>query len=277
MDGPPGDVNGATDKGLIATAFYAYSTDLLIRAGEVIGEDMTFYRGLLQRIRAAYQERYMQQAQVLCPTQTAHVLTLHFGLCEPEQRPQVAAALADLIIQNGRRLTTGFVGTPYLLHALSDHGYRELAYDLLLQDAFPSWLYTVDHGATTMWEHWDGIKPDGSMWSEGMNSFNHYAYGAVGDWLFGVVAGICPCEDGPGYRKIHLEPLCDRRLRWAAASLETDYGILRSSWEITGEEVTYHFTVPQGCEAELVLHGERRMIGPGKHEFRYVLEQSGIE
>lgn len=118
------------------------------------------------------------------PTQTAHVLALMFNLIEEKDRKRTIDTLVDYIKKNKYHLTTGFVGTPYLCHVLSQNGYSDVAYKLLLQTDYPSWLYQVTKGATTIWEHWDGIKPDGSFWSPDMNSFNHYAYGSIGDWLY---------------------------------------------------------------------------------------------
>ena len=128
------------------------------------------------------------------------------------------------------RMSTGFVGTPYILHVLSENGKTDLAYKLLFQDQNPSWLYSVDHGATTMWEHWNGIKEDGSFWSDDMNSFNHYAYGAVADWLYGVCAGISVCEDGAGYKHFLICPHPDERLGFVNCSLDTENGKIESNW-----------------------------------------------
>ena len=136
---------------------------------------------------------------------TALVLILHFSLCTEEERPALAAKLAEMIRANGNRMTTGFLGTPYILHVLSDNSYTDMAYELLFQEKNPSWLYSVCHGATTMWEHWYSQKEDGTFWSTSMNSFNHYAYGAVFDWIFGVCCGIKTVESAPAYREFTVE------------------------------------------------------------------------
>ena len=217
MDAGEDSYVGATSNDLIASAFFAYSTSLLVRAGEALGMDMTEYRTLYGKVRAAFRDYFMENGmpkdefpytEVLVNdhapvdtvrkgvTQTALTLILHFDLCEESERPALAAKLVELIRANGNRMTTGFVGTPYLLHTLSENGYTDVAYTLLLQEQNPSWLYSVCHGATTMWEHWNSLKEDGSFWSTDMNSFNHYAYGAVFDWIFGVACGIKPCADG---------------------------------------------------------------------------------
>ena len=165
-------------------------------------------------------------------------------------------------------MTTGFVGTPYILHVLSDHGYTDLAYELLFQEKNPSWLYSVCHGATTMWEHWNSIKEDGSFWSTDMNSFNHYAYGAVYDWIFGVSSGIKPCEDDPAYRKIIIAPHPDKRLGHADASIDSRQGRVRSYWYYKGDQVYYEFEIPSGATAEITLpSGYKTTVGEGIYHF----------
>ena len=272
MDAGSDSYVGATSNDLIASAFFAYSTSLLIRAGEALGENMSAYRSLYQKIVCAFRSYFMENGmpKVDLPytevcidghapidttrrgiTQTALTLILHFNLCTVFERPKLAAKLAEMIHAADTHLETGFVGTPYLLHALSDNGYAALAYDLLLQTTAPSWLYSVQHGATTMWEHWDSVRADGSFWSSNMNSFNHYAYGAVYDWIFGVAAGIKP--SAPGYQKISLCPHPDQRLGFLNVSLRTRSGMLRTRWYYKGDMVYYEFEVPAGAVAHLRL------------------------
>lgn len=272
MDAGSDSYVGATSNDLIASAFFAYSTSLLIRAGEALGENMSAYRSLYQKIVCAFRAYFMENGmpKVELPytevcvdghapidttrrgiTQTALTLILHFNLCTVFERPKLAAKLAEMIHAADTHLETGFVGTPYLLHALSDNGYAALAYDLLLQTTAPSWLYSVQHGATTMWEHWDSVRADGSFWSSNMNSFNHYAYGAVYDWIFGVAAGIKP--SAPGYQKISLCPHPDQRLGFLNVSLRTRSGMLRTCWYYKGDMVYYEFEVPAGAVAHLRL------------------------
>lgn len=272
MDAGSDSYVGATSNDLIASAFFAYSTSLLIRAGEALGENMSAYRTLYQKIVCAFRAYFMENGmpKVELPytevcvdghapidttrrgiTQTALTLILHFNLCTVFERPKLAAKLAEMIHAADTHLETGFVGTPYLLHALSDNGYTALAYDLLLQTSAPSWLYSVQHGATTMWEHWDSVRADGSFWSSNMNSFNHYAYGAVYDWIFGVAAGIKP--SAPGYQKISLCPHPDQRLGFLNVSLRTRSGMLRTCWYYKGDMVYYEFEVPAGAVAHLRL------------------------
>lgn len=170
-----------------------------------------------------------------------------------------------MIRENGNKLKTGFIGTPYLLHALSDHGYAELAYDLLLQEEYPSWLYEVNHGATTIWEHWDGQKEDGSFWSTDMNSFNHYAYGSVMDWVYSVAGGIRPDPDFPGFQRAVIAPVPSSRL----GSLEVEYHSVRgkivSEWFRSGSGITYRIITP--VPARIMIRGEIHEVNPGSYQF----------
>ena len=191
---------------------------------------------------------------------------LFFGLCQDAQK--VADALALLIVENDRRLNTGFVGTPYLLYALSEHGYAGLAYDLLLQEAYPSWLYSIGMGATSMWEHWDGINDHGEMWDTHMNSFNHYAYGAVGEWLYRTAAGIRTVEAAPGFTHVVFCPIPEKRLGFVEASINTKHGEIRSAWYLQGDSVRYELVVPHGVSATVRLPGvPERTVDAGSWQF----------
>ena len=264
---------GGTQTDLIASAFFAYSTELLIKAGKILGEDMSYYEELYQKVRAAFRSAFMKDGlPVLYPkcdglatdrpvkglTQCSLVLILHFRLYEESERQGLVDTLVQMIRENDTRMTTGFVGTPYILHVLSENGYADVAFDLLFQEKAPSWLFSVLYGATTMWEHWDSIKEDGTFWADFMNSFNHYAYGAVCDWLFGGVVGIHVLDDGAGYRHVQIVPHTDRRMGFAEYSIDVGHGILRSAWRYNGNELRYDITVPEGTVAELQLPGGRR-------------------
>ena len=265
LDNGEGVLDGATPREFIATAFFAYSTGLLIKAGRLLGRDMDSYEALHGGIVSAIRETYMRDGRLTIATQTAHALALYFDLCG-ESRLAVAKDLADMVADNGNRLTTGFVGTPYLLHALSQNGYAETAYSLLLQENFPSWLFSVNRGATTVWEHWDGIREDGGFWSGGlMNSFNHYAYGAVADWMYGVVCGINTDEDAPGFEHAILRPIPDGRLEYASASIDTRLGRLSSKWHREGDRIVYEFEVPG--TATIHIGPETYEVGRGRHTF----------
>ena len=190
LDAGGGQYRGATQSDLIATAFFAHSTDLLIRAGRVLGEEVTEYEELYKNVREAFRRAFMKDGlPTLYPkgdgltterpvsglTQTAIVLILKFGLCEESEKAALTDKLVEIIDKNQGRMSTGFVGTPYILHALSENGRADKAFDLLLSEKAPSWLFSVNMGATTIWEHWDGINEEGEFWSDNMNSFNHYA------------------------------------------------------------------------------------------------------
>lgn len=261
LDATSGSYKGSTDEGLIATAMYANSVKLLVRAGKVLDRDVSEYEDLHGRIVHAFREKYMPGGKLSCPTQTAHVLALRFDLCE--DKAALAASLAKMIEDNGTHLCTGFVGTPYLLHVLTENGYGKLAYSLLLQESFPSWLYAVKKGATTIWEHWDGIREDGTMWSTDMNSFNHYAYGAVGDWMYSAAAGVRPVEEAPGYARVCIAPQPDERLGYVKASLETSYGLIRSEWRYEEDGIHYEIEIPHGVEAEIVIGGKTQKASGG--------------
>ncbi len=257
---------GATPHDFISSAFFAYSTNLLIKAGKVLGRDMREYEELYKNIVKAFRERFIKDGVPTAETQTAYVIALRFGLTTDNKN--TAKALAKMLKENKNKLTTGFVGTPHLLHALSENGYTDLAYDLLLQESVPSWLYQVNNGATTMWEHWDSIKEDGTFWPTSMNSFNHYAYGAVYDWIFGVSAGIKPLEDKAGYEHISIAPNPEKRLGFVKAGIETRFGKISSYWYYKGDKVFYEFEVPTGVTAEILLpDGTEKTVTSGRYMF----------
>ncbi len=258
LDAPAGSYIGFSDIDFIASAFYAYSTHLLVKAGNVLGRDMSKYENLYENIVKAFKQRYHTPK-----TQTEHVLLLQFDLTD--DKATVAAQLNDMILANGCKLQTGFVGTPYLLHALSDNGYADTAYSLLLQEGYPSWLYEVNHGATTIWEHWDGINDEGTFWSRDMNSYNHYAYGAVMDWIYEKAAGIRSEETGPGFAKIIVEPLADKRMEWLDVSIETKYGVIRSAWRFENGKARYEISVPM--DANIIIEGKEYPVTAGTYLF----------
>ena len=264
LDSTEGSYKGSTPEDLIDTAYYKYSTELFIKAAHALGRDVSEYENIPTEAAAAFRREYMENGRVKNATQTDCVLALCFDITD--DRAATAAQLNELVKRAGH-LETGFVGTPYLLHALSDNGYAETAYDLLLRREYPSWLYPISKGATTVWEHWDGIKPDGTMWSTDMNSFNHYAYGAVADWMYGAAAGINSDPDRPGFEHIIFRPVTDRRLDFVKASIDTRRGTVASEWRRENGRIKYIFTVPEGCCASAVIGGEKHEVGAGTHEF----------
>ena len=245
-----------TDKFYIAQCFYAYSTQLLINAATVLNkqDDITYYTGLLKKIKDAFYKEYVTpNGRLVSGTQTAYTLALNFDMLPESLRDQAATRLVENIHAYGDHLTTGFLGTPYLCHVLTRFGKDNMAYRLLLQDTYPSWLYPVKMGATTIWERWDGIKPDKTFEAVSMNSFNHYAYGAIGDWMYRVIAGLDTYEDGPGYKHIKIEPQPGGGLTKAAATLQTYYGTVSSSWVINGNEFTLDVEIPANTTADIFI------------------------
>jgi alpha-L-rhamnosidase len=236
--------SAVTDKYLIAQTFFAHSIDLVIKTATLLGEtdDVTKYTALLTKVKNAFLKEYVTpNGRLVSSTQTAYVLALNFDMLPEEMRKQAAEYLAQNIKSYGNHLTTGFLGTPYLCHVLTRFGYTDVAYQLLLQESYPSWLYPVKMGATTIWERWDGIKPDGTFQTPGMNSFNHYAYGAIGDWLYRVVAGIDTYEGGAGYKHVRIQPHIGGNLTYANADFQTHYGKVSSHWKI--ESGIFNLTV----------------------------------
>ena len=252
------DYPGATtDKDLIATAYYAHSTDLLARTAEVLGraDEARNYRALFENIRAAFQREYVTStARLTSNTQTAYVLALDFGLLPDALRAEGAHRLAEDVRRMGH-LTTGFLGTPSLTRMLSENGYVDDAYNLLLNEKYPSWLYEVKQGATTVWERWDGLKPDSTFEEASMNSFNHYAYGAVGDWMYRVVAGLNSDPAQPGYKHIIVRPQPGGGFTYATATLMTPHGEAASGWKIDGDRLRMTVRVPANTRATVNLPG----------------------
>ena len=256
LDAPAGSRKGSSRADLIASAYYAYSTSLVIRAGMALGENVSEYEALYANIVKAFRE-YFPSYQ----TQTEHVLAAWFELSEDPQA--TADALAEMIRKNGTAMQTGFIGTPYLLPVLSKYGHTDIAYSLLLRTQYPSWLYAVDKGATTVWEHWDGIMVDGSFWSESMNSFNHYAYGSVAEWIYETAAGIKPLK--PGFAEIEISPEPDNRLKWLEASIRTRQGSVSSKWTYTTDGVRYEINTP--VPTKIIIGKQLRNVRPGKYTF----------
>ena len=252
--------NKGADKKLIATAFASYSASLIVKVGKLLGKDVKEYELLRDNYKAAFCEKYIKNGKLVGDTQTACVLALYFDLTPDKEK--TAAQLEGLVRKHGH-LTTGFVGAPYLLHVLTANGYVETAYDLLFRKEYPSWQYPIGLGATTIWERWNGIWPDGTMADKGMNSFNHYAYGAVGDWMFGTMAGINTDEAAPGFKHIIFKPIPDDRLDFVKASILSRHGEVKAEWQRVDGKVHYIFTVPQGCTGTATVEGRTTELSSG--------------
>ncbi len=250
------DYPGATtSKDLIATAMFANSTNLLQRTAQLLGkqEDAAKYADQLAKIKAAFKREFVTETgRVGEDTQTAYALALQFDLLPETMRPMAAKRLAKEIRER-KHLTTGFVGTPYLCHVLSRYGYLDEAYLLLNREQYPSWLYPVKQGATTIWERWDGLKPDGSFQDKGMNSFNHYAYGAIGEWMYRVMAGIEIDEANPGYKHILIQPQPGGGFTSVKASHRSLYGRVSSAWTLKDGKFELAVEVPPNTQATVRL------------------------
>jgi alpha-L-rhamnosidase len=243
-----------TDKYLVAQCFWAHSTQLMIDAAKVLDkkDDVIQYTNLLKKIKDAFIKEYTTgNGRLVSSTQTAYVLALQFDMFPESLRAQAAERLAQNVKDYGNHLTTGFLGTPYLCEVLTRFGYLDLAYTLLLQESYPSWLYPVKMGATTIWERWDGIKTDSTFQTPGMNSFNHYAYGAIGDWMYRTVAGLS--EAAPGYKEIKIAPKVGGKLTQASAELATPFGITKSSWSIMEGIFKLDVIIPVNSSAQVFL------------------------
>jgi len=243
-----------TDNDFIATAFFAHSAQLTAQAALVLGkvQEAVAYGELYEKIKKAFNQEYVTPSgRLVCNTQTAYVLALHFDLLPDNLRPQAVERLVADIKAHKDHLTTGFLGTPYLCHVLTRFGKNDVAYALLNQETYPSWLYPVKMGATTIWERWDGIKPDGSFQDVGMNSYNHYAYGAIGDWMYQNMTGIQLGE--AGYKKIIFAPKPGGGISSAKATYESPYGTIVSEWKIENGQTKLSMGVPANTSAQIAL------------------------
>ena len=259
---------GSTDGGLIATAFLAYDVKTLIKVNGILGYDSGNYPEILEKIVKFFRSEYMENGRMKQETQTAAILAIIFGLTDSPET--TCAQLVENVRKHGR-ITTGFIGSTYILNALTEAGEDKLALDLLLRTQYPSWLYPVTKGATTIWERWNGIFPDGRFADAGMNSFNHYAYGSVLSWMFRRLAGICPDEAKTGYRKITFCPAPDERIPWVKASIDTVCGKAASCYNKTDNGWDFEFTVPDGSEAEAIIFGKEYPLNKGENKISLTL------
>ncbi len=238
-------INADTPKDLIGTAFFAYSTHLLAKSYAAVGRktEAKKYEQLFEKIKTAFNQRYVSpDGRLKGDTQCAYAMALKFELLPEELRPKAAVHLVADIKAKGMHLSTGFLGVSYLLPVLTQTGNADVAYQLLMQDTFPSWLFSVKHGATTIWERWDGWTPDKGFQDPGMNSFNHYSLGSCGEYLFGGIGGIRPAS--PGFKQIRIEPVIRDGLTWANASFDSIHGKIATAWKRDGTQMTLHVEIP---------------------------------
>ncbi|MFF1709779.1 alpha-L-rhamnosidase [Streptomyces sp. NPDC058268] len=251
------NIQDETPKDVIGTAYFAHSADLVAQAAEALGKDPAPYKKLFGSVRDAFRAAYVSDGgRVKGYTQTAYVLALSMDLLADGDRAPAAARLVELIKSKDWHLSTGFLGTPRLLPVLTATGHTDVAYRLLVQKSFPSWGYQIDKGATTMWERWDSIKPDGSFQDAGMNSFNHYAYGSVGEWMYANIAGIAPAD--PGFRKILVRPRPGGGVTEAQGSFDALYGPVTTHWKTDDEGFRLTLTLPANTTAEVWIPADKR-------------------
>jgi alpha-L-rhamnosidase len=237
-------------------------------------DDAREYAALAEAVREAWVREYVTAAgRVLSDAHTAYALAIAFGLLEGERRQAAGDRLAELVRAYGYRVRTGFVGTPLICDALTATGHVHTAYRLLLERGNPSWLYPITMGATTIWERWDSMLPDGSINPGEMTSFNHYALGAVADWMQRTIGGIAPAA--PGYRIVSVHPRPGGALTSATAALDTGYGRVETAWTVERGQFSLRLTVPIGVEALVVLPGrhEELRVGSGRHEWTVPLSR----
>jgi alpha-L-rhamnosidase len=272
---PPDNPAAArTDRRVVATAYFAHSAQLLAQVAGVLGraEDEDHYRQLAEQVRATFNAEYVTaEGRVFSDAETAYALVLQFALLpNANQRDYAGRRLAELVRESDYYISTGFVGTPLICDALCSVGAYDVAFRLLTQRGCPSWLYPVTMGATTIWERWDSMLPDGSINPGEMTSFNHYALGAVADWLHRTVAGLAQAE--PGYRRLAIAPHPGGGLTSASARLRTPYGLAESAWKIENGEIEVAIVVPPNTSASVTLPGSSSPaieLGAGRYRWSY--------
>lgn len=257
LDGPSEyNPSGGTSTDFIATVFYAYSAELVAKAAKALDKEELAkeYQNLSDEVKQGFQREFLTpNGRLAVDTQTACVLALFMNMVPDNFRERTADALQNKLKENNYHLKTGFVGTPYLCRTLSENGYNDIAYRLLLNEDYPSWLFEVKMGATTIWERWNSLKPDGKFGELGMNSLNHYAYGSIAEWMYRNMCGINPVEEYPGFRRARLAPQPNDRIKWAKAEVNTAAGKYESSWKYKDDGLHFEFAVPFDTSAEVLL------------------------
>jgi alpha-L-rhamnosidase len=274
---PDKPADARTSPQIVATAYFARSAELVAQAAGVLGraEDETQYRALAAEVRAAFAREYVSPAgRLLSDAATAYALALEFALLpDAAQRQHAAERLVGLVRESGYHISTGFVGTPLICDALCQAGNERAAFRLLLQRESPSWLYPVTMGATTIWERWDSMLPDGTINPGEMTSFNHYALGAVADWMHRTIGGLAPAA--PGYRRLAVRPVPGGGLTSARARHRTPYGIAECAWEIADGQIAVSVVVPPNTTASVTLpggDGRPIEVGAGAHRWSYAYQ-----
>ncbi len=266
------DRTGATDKYMIANAYYIYVTDLVRKTAEVLGEkeEAEKYRKLYDKTLEAFREEYYTATgRIVSETQTGAVVSLYFNLAREKDRDRILKTLLTNIENHKNHLSTGFVGTPYICHALSENGAHDMAATLFMKEDYPSWLYAVNMGATTIWERWNSIKPDGTFDESGMNSLNHYAYGSIGDWMYRKISGLSQLESG--YKKFKVQPMFVKGIEESELNFESVYGKIEVKTSCKNGKIHVHVTVPANTSAVIILpeKNETIEVGSGSYDYEY--------
>jgi len=270
---PPDDpIKAKADNGVVATACYHRTLRQVAAAADILGhaDDAGYFSALADRVRSAFGKHYVgEDGRITSDCATVYALAIEFDLLDDTDRQRAGDRLAELARANAYRVSTGFAGTPFVTGALSSTGHLDDAYRLLLERECPSWLYPVTMGATTVWERWDSMLPDGTINPGEMTSFNHYALGAVADWMHRTIGGIAPLA--PAYAKVLVEPRPGGGLTWARAGLDTRHGRIETSWSLEGHAFTLEVTVPEGVTAMVRLPGADAAsaveVGAGTHRY----------
>jgi alpha-L-rhamnosidase len=272
-DAPPdAPARGKTDPQLVANAYLAHITYLISKVAEILNipDDSKHWASEAERIKKLFREEYMTPSGPGHDSMTALSLALSFNLLPPDQVPSATKRLEQVVHSSKFKISTGFVGTPLILPALTAAGKTQLAYRMLLEKSCPSWLYPITMGATTMWERWDSMLPDGSINPGSMTSFNHYALGSVGAWLHSTVGGIAPAE--PGWKVVRFEPVPGGTISWAKVSFEGPYGEVRCEWTLEGKVFKMKATVPPNSKGEVKLPGKKEVVSIGSGTHKYTVE-----
>lgn len=271
------DRTGATDKYMIANAYYLYVTDLVRKTAEVLGkkkeaEEYTkLYAVTLDAFRKEY---YTVTGRIVSETQTGATLSLYFNLAREKDKKRILNTLVTNIENHKNHLATGFVGTPYICHTLSENGAHEMAATLFMKEDYPSWLYAVNMGATTIWERWNSIRPDGTFDESGMNSLNHYAYGSVGDWMYRKIAGLSQLE--PGYKRFQVKPMFVKGIEEWKTEFDSVYGRIVANTSCKNGKIHVHVEVPANTKAVIVLPEKEDIyeVGSGVYDYEYATKTS---
>ncbi len=267
-----GDIKGDTPLPLLGTAFFARSAGIVADAARLLNRpEAAQYAAMADEVRDAFAAHYLDaggKLQNASETQTGYLIALVFGLVDPERVPMVGKHLARLVDEADGHLRTGFLGTPFITRELDRAGYPELALSVLFKETYPSWFYSIHQGATTMWERWNSYTHADGFGDVAMNSFNHYAYGAVCQWMVERLAGLAPDPENPGYKHFFVRPLIAPQLDRASAELETPYGTVSIGWKKTPDGIEMEITVPPNTAADVQFpNGEQKVLDPGNHRF----------